>query len=63
MTLRRLKWAVDRVQSQTFSHALEPYYLRNLAKVAANNLEERAKKLAKITERRGTVKANDQRPS
>lgn len=63
MTLRRLKKAVDRVQSQTFSHALEPHYLQNLANIAARDLEERAKKLAKITEGRGTVKVNDQRPS
>jgi hypothetical protein len=63
MTLRRLKEAVDRVQSETFSHTLEPHYLQNLANSAAHDLEDRAKKLAKITESRGTVKVNDQRPS
>ncbi|ARV17039.1 hypothetical protein AEP_00073 [Curvibacter sp. AEP1-3] len=62
MTLRRLKEAVDRVQSQKVSCTLEPFYLQNLANSAANDLEERAKKLAKITENRGTVKVNDQRP-
>ena len=62
MTLRRLKNAVERVQSKTFSNALEPHYLKNIANMAHRELEDRARKLAKITESRGLKKASDVRP-
>ncbi len=63
MTLRRLKDALNRVQSKNFSRALEPHYLQNVANMAHKELEVRAKKLAKITENRGLLKINDVRPN
>lgn len=63
MTLRHLKDAVDRVQSKTFSRALEPHYLQNVANMAQKALGERAKKLARVIENRGLRKISDTRPS
>ena len=62
MTLRHLKYAVDRVQSETFSHELEPGYLLDLTNTAHQELKARTIKLAKIHEKRATANANDVRP-